>query len=119
MTNDQITISVILLGVLLMFAWGRWRHDLIAMSALVLCALFGLVPVDQAFSGFSHPAVVTVATVLIISHALKNSGVVGLAATRLGALTKNRFMHIGILTLVVTVASARARSSVERPTWTA
>ena len=106
MTNDQITITVILLGVLLMFAWGRWRHDLVAMSALVLCALFGLVSVDQAFSGFGHPAVVTVATVLIISHALKNSGVVTLAASRLGGMTKNRFLHIGILTLVVTVASA-------------
>ncbi|MEJ2310428.1 MAG: SLC13 family permease [Gammaproteobacteria bacterium] len=106
MSLDQITISVILLGVLLMFAWGRWRHDLVAMSALVLCALFGLVPVPQAFSGFSHPAVVTVATVLIISHALKNSGVVTLAASRLGGLTRKPLMHIGILTLIVTVASA-------------
>ena len=106
MTNDQITITVILLGVLLMFAWGRWRHDLVAMTALVLCALFGLVSMDQTFSGFGHPAVVTVATVLIISHALKNSGVVTLAASRLGSMTKNRFLHIGILTLVVTVASA-------------
>ena len=106
MTNDQITITVILLGVLLMFAWGRWRHDLVAMTALVLCALFGLVSMDQTFSGFGHPAVVTVATVLIISHALKNSGFVTLAASRLGSMTKNRFLHIGILTLVVTVASA-------------
>ena len=106
MTSDQITISVILLIVLFMFAWGRWRHDLVAMTGLVLCALFGLVPVDQAFSGFGHPAVVTVATVLIISHALKNSGVVALATQRLGGMTKNRFVHIGILTLVVTIASA-------------
>lgn len=106
MTNEQITITVILFFVLLMFAWGRWRHDLVAMSALVICALFDLVPVETAFSGFSHPAVVTVAAVLIISHALKHSGVVALAAARLGSMTKSKVMHIGVMTLVVTVASA-------------
>ena len=106
MENKQLLITAVLILVLLMFAWGRWRHDLIAMSALVLCALLGLVPMESAFSGFSHPAVVTVAAVLIISHALKNAGVVDLAASRLGSVTGNQFVHIGLLTLVVTFASA-------------
>ena len=106
MEREQLLISAVLLLLLVMFAWGRWRHDLIAMSALVLCALLGLVPMDSAFSGFSHPAVVTVAAVLIISHALKSAGVVDLAVSRLGAVTGNRIVHIGLLTLVVTIASA-------------
>src|SRR5210317_11963 len=100
MEREQLLISAVLLLLLVMFAWGRWRHDLIAMSALVLRALLGLVPMDSAFSGFSHPAVVTVAAVLIISHALKSAGVVDLAASRLGAITGNRIVHIGLLTLV-------------------
>ncbi len=104
--SGQIMITAVLILVLLMFAWGRWRHDLIAMSALVLCALLGLVPMESAFSGFSHPAVVTVAAVLVISHALKNAGVVDLAASRLGSVTGNQLVHIGLLTLVVTFASA-------------
>ena len=106
MTNDQIAISIILLGALLMFAWGRWRHDLVAMMALVVSAIAGLVPTEAAFSGFSHTAVITVAAVLIISHALKAAGVVELAAVHLAEITANRFVHIGALTLVVTLASA-------------
>lgn len=106
METGQLLITIVLILVLLMFAWGRWRHDLIAMSALVLCALLGLVPMESAFSGFSHPAVVTVAAVLVISHALKNAGVVDLAASRLGSATENQFVHVGLLTLVVTIASA-------------
>jgi di/tricarboxylate transporter len=106
MEREQLLISAVLLLLLAMFAWGRWRHDLIAMSALVLCALLGLVPMEHAFSGFSHPAVVTVAAVLIISHALKSAGVVDLAVSRLGAVTGNQIVHIGALTMVVTIASA-------------
>jgi len=106
MENNQLLITAVLILVLLMFAWGRWRHDLIAMSALVLCALLDLVPMESAFSGFSHPAVVTVAAVLVISHALKSAGVVDLAASRLGTVTDNQLVHIGMLTLVVTFASA-------------
>ena len=106
MTYDQITITIIILSALPLFAWGRWRHDLVAMSALVVTALFGLVSMENAFSGFSHPAVITVAAVLVVSHALKNAGVVDLATTHLSSLTKNQFAHIGAMTLVVTVASA-------------
>lgn len=36
---------------------------------LVMAAVAGVVPADCAFTGFSHTAVITVATVLIISHA--------------------------------------------------
>jgi di/tricarboxylate transporter len=106
MDSGQLLITAVLVLVLLMFAWGRWRYDLIAMSALVLCALLGLVPMESAFSGFSHPAVVTVAAVLVISHALNNAGVVDLVTSRLGSKTGNQLVHIGLLTLVVTFASA-------------
>ncbi len=106
MTLDQWLISAVLLLLLVMFAWGRWRHDLVAMSALVLCVLVGLVPVEKAFYGFGHPAVITVAAVLIISHALKRAGVVDLITGGLTPLTEHPLLHIASLTLVVTVASA-------------
>ncbi len=106
MTTDQMLISGLLVLVLIMFAWGRWRHDIVAMSALILAALLGLIPYDQAFNGFSHPAVITVAAVLIISHALKKAGVVNYIAAKLSPHTHNQLIHIGSMTLVVTVASA-------------
>ncbi len=106
MTSAQISISIILLITLFMFAWGRWRHDIVAISCLVMAVVAGVVPSDDAFSGFGHAAVVTVAAVLIISHALKNAGVVSVIASYLTPYTGNIYIHIAALTLVVTVASA-------------
>lgn len=73
MVQDHWLILVLLTLSLLGFVFSRLRHDLVAMSAL-LCAVFlGLVPADTAFEGFGHPAVITVALVLILSEALQRS----------------------------------------------
>ena len=106
MTHDQKVIFAILGFALVMFAWGKYRHDVVAATTLMLTVIFGLVDPKQAFAGFGHPAVITVAAVLIISHALKLSGVVDLIAAKLIPYTKNQAMHIIALTAVVTVASA-------------
>jgi di/tricarboxylate transporter len=76
MTNDQWLILTILAATVAMFLWGRWRHDMVAMGALLACVLAGLVVPAKAFSGFGHPAVITVACVLILSRGLQNSGAV-------------------------------------------
>jgi len=106
MTTPQILISGILLLAMVMFGWGKFRYDLVAMSALLLCVVLGLVEGETAFSGFGNAAVITVAAVLIISTALKNAGVVDMLAARISHLTETPIMHIAALTSVVTVASA-------------
>ena len=80
MTEAQIAVLLILGAVVGLFLWGRWRHDLVAVMALVACVVSGLVAPDQAFSGFGHPAVVTVACMLIMSKALQVSGAVEVMA---------------------------------------
>ena len=80
MTADQITVLAILGSVVGLFLWGKWRHDLVAVMALVACVVAGLVTPDQAFSGFGHPAVITVACMLIMSKALQLSGAVEVMA---------------------------------------
>ena len=106
MSAPQLAITLVLAGAFVLFAWGRWRHDVIAVLALVCAVLLNLVPVEDAFSGFGHPAVITVAAVLMISQALKNAGVVTLVAERVQAFTRSPMLHIAALTLIVTVASA-------------
>lgn len=105
MSDATLSFGLLLLA-LVLFASGRIRHDLVAVTVLVVGILAGLVPGQSAFEGFGHPAVITVAAVLIISHALDQSGVVTTIARSLTRFTENRFMHIASLTLVVTVASA-------------
>jgi di/tricarboxylate transporter len=76
LNTDQWLITAILMLTLVLFVWGKYRHDIVAAIALGLCVLAGLVAADEAFVGFSHPAVITVAAVLVISDALRRSGVV-------------------------------------------
>ena len=106
MTTPQILISCILVLTMIAFVFGRLRYDLVAMFSLVFCVLTGLVDADSAFEGFGHPAVVTVAAVLIISSALRDAGVVDEVASRISHLTTTPILHIASLTAVVTVASA-------------
>lgn len=106
MSTSQLLISGILLLTLLAFVLGRWRYDLVAMFALMSTVVAGLVEPSAAFEGFGHPAVITVAAVLIISSALRNAGVVDEVASRISHLTETPILHIAALTAVVTVASA-------------
>ncbi len=106
MTGQQVFLIVLLFIVLALFAWGRWRHDVVALFALFCVVAAGLVPGDVALSGFGHPAVITVAAVLVISRALRHSGIVDLIATRLTAYTEHTFTHIAVLTGAVALASA-------------
>lgn len=106
MNTDQWLISAVLLLTLVLFVWGKYRHDVVAAIALGLCVLAGLVAAEDTFTGFSHPAVVTVAAVLVISDALRRSGVVDMIVQKILPYTENPLSHILIMTTVVTVASA-------------
>ena len=76
MSFDSILILVVLTSMVGLFFWGRWRHDVVAFGALLVCVLTGLVPAGAAFAGFGHPAVITVACVLVLSHGLQTTGAV-------------------------------------------
>ncbi len=102
MTTSQILIAAILLATIGLFLWGRWRHDLVAVTALLACVLTGLVPSEAAFSGFSHPAVITVAAILVLSRALQSSGAVD-ALTRV-VLPQSSRPTVTLIALVILVA---------------
>jgi di/tricarboxylate transporter len=83
MTLQQAGIFAILAVTALLFVWGKWRHDLVALGALIACVITGLVDPASAFSGFGNPAVITVASVLILSFSLQTTGVVDTLTARL------------------------------------
>jgi len=82
MTASQAQVLAVLAATIGMFVWGRWRHDMVALGSLLACVAAGLVPGPQAFAGFGHPAVITVACVLVMSHALSVTGAVDVIAQR-------------------------------------
>ncbi|MEP0709737.1 SLC13 family permease [Parvibaculum sp.] len=106
MTLDQGLAFGILFMALVLFASGKLRHDIVALISLVAVSLAGLVKPTEILSGFGHPAVITVAAVLVVSEALRSSGLVDVVVRRILPLTKTTTGHIGILTGVVAVASS-------------
>ena len=106
MNLDQIAITAILFVALLLFAWGKMRYDLVAMFGLIVAVLLGVVPETEAFDGFAHPAVVTVAAVLIISQGLQNAGVVGLVSEQIRRFSFRPITLLAVITIVVTILSA-------------
>ena len=78
--TDQLLVLGVLALTFVFFVWGRWRYDAVALLALLALVLGGVIPGDDAFAGFGHPAVVTVAAVLVVSRGLQNSGAVDVLA---------------------------------------
>lgn len=105
MTTEQIVTLGILAATVAMFLWGRWRHDMVAVGALLACVLAGLVPAAQAFAGFGHPAVVTVACVLVLSFGLQTSGAVDALTRRVLPVGTGPTVSIAALTLLAAVLS--------------
>ncbi len=104
-TLDQVIVGVTLLATLVMFAWGKWRFDVVSLLALLVLVLVGIIPSDRAFSGLGHPAVVTVGAVLIVSRGLENSGLVDLIAQWLGKAGKRPEAVVAANTGLVAAAS--------------
>lgn len=97
MTTDQVLLFGLLLFVFVFLIWGRWRYDLVAFVALLVALLTGIVPKEQAFSGFGHPATVIIALVLIVSRGLSNSGVIELLARYVIDAGRRLGAHISIM----------------------
>jgi di/tricarboxylate transporter len=76
MTLPQVLAFAIVGGAVVMFAWGRFRYDVVALVALLVGVSVGVVPAKRMFSGFTSDVVVIIASALVISAAVARSGVV-------------------------------------------
>lgn len=106
MTGDQTILFTLLFAVFVFLIWGRWRYDLVAFVALLIALLTGVVPKEEAFSGFGHPATVIIALVLIISRGLSNSGAIELLARHVIDATRKLGAHIAIMSALAASLSA-------------
>ena len=106
MTTDQLLLFALLFFVFVFLIWGRWRYDLVAFVALLAGLLLGLVPKDQAFSGFGHPATVIIALVLVVSRGLSNSGVIELLARYFVDAGRKLAAHVSIMSGLAASLSA-------------
>jgi di/tricarboxylate transporter len=106
MTTDQTILFTLLFFVFALLIWGRLRYDLVAFMALTAALILGVVPKEQAFSGFGHPATIIIALVLIVSKGLSNSGVIELVAKQVSRFSHSLQTHIAAMAGIAAGLSA-------------
>ena len=104
--DPQIQVASILFVLLGFLIWGRWRYDGVTLTALAVMVLLGLVPAKEAFLGFGHPAVITVALVLLISKALEKSGFINMIGDFLRQKVSGEMQFLVILMFVAAFLSS-------------
>ena len=99
-------LFIVLIATLALFIWGKWRYDIVAAIALSALFIFGIVPASETFIGFSNPAVITVACVMIITQAISQTGIIDQTISRIMPTTSSPIFHIGMLSLIAAILSA-------------
>jgi len=105
MTTQQMLAFGVIVGMMALFVWGRLRYDLVALLTLFVGLVVGIVPHDQAFSGFSDDIVIIVGSALVVSAAVARSGVIDRAVRLLGPYLNRTATQVVVLTGAVMVLS--------------
>lgn len=106
MTAGQTAILLVCAGALALFAWRRWRFDVVGLSALAAAVLLGAVPAEGAFQGFADPAVAAMAAVLVLSAALRDSGLLDVPRPIFALLPRWTGLEIGVVGTATAALSA-------------
>ncbi len=106
MSLDQTLLILIFVFLFAFLLWGKFRYDLVAFTSLVTGVLVGVVPYENAFDGFGHPATIIVALVLIVSKGLINSGAIYFIGQKISQFGKSIWKHISVIGLIGAILSA-------------
>jgi len=107
LTTDIILVLLILGAAIVLFASERLRVDLVALLVLLALRLSGLLTTEEAFSGFSNPAVITVWAIYIVSASLTHTGIADFLGRYIGRFAGVKEERL-ILVLMITVAGMSA-----------
>ena len=103
--SEQGILIIVLIALMGLLVWGKWRYDGVTLVCLAALVLFGVVPAESAFSGFGHPAVITVALVLLISRGLQEAGMVSLVGNLMSRLTLSQNQYMIMIMVVAAFLS--------------
>ena len=110
MTTPQILAFGILGGTMVLFLWGRLRYDLVAILALLASIMAGTVSADKAFSGFSDDIIIIVASALVLSAAIAQSGIIESGLRFVSAHVHRVRWQLTVLVGSVTLLSAMVKN---------
>jgi di/tricarboxylate transporter len=105
MTLHQGFAFAIVIAMMALFVWGKLRYDVVAMLALFASIVVGIVPAQDAFSGFGDDVVIIVAAALLVSAAVAKSGVAEQVMQPLAPYLHSTRTQVFALVLAVIVLS--------------
>lgn len=109
--NSETLTAVVTLAILAATLYGfvseRLPPDVTALLALLALLLTGVLTPAEAFSGFSHPATISVAAVLVLSAGVERTGALTFIARRLLApLGRSETLLTVTIMIVISALSA-------------
>ena len=104
---EILFLGAIILVALVLFVTELFPIDVTALLVLGLLLILGLVSPAESLAGFSNPAVITIACLFILSHALQKSHVLEYLIININSLIdKSRVLGMIAYLFVIGVASA-------------
>jgi di/tricarboxylate transporter len=100
MNADQWLLLGIILCALLLFAIEKIRPDVVGLIVLVSLVVTGSIGPNEAFTGFSNPAVITVAAMFVLSAGTVEAGVPEAIAS---VISRSGATQVWILTVALIV----------------
>ncbi|MCK5331130.1 MAG: SLC13 family permease [Candidatus Marinimicrobia bacterium] len=103
MTFEISIVLVIILITVVLFATELLPIEITALVSLGLLLLTGVLEPAQAFTGFSNPAVITIALLFALSHALQKTGVLEYFVNFLNKLARHS-TSLGLIVFLFSIA---------------
>jgi di/tricarboxylate transporter len=100
---SDMTLTFIILGVtMLLFMWGRWQPDLVAVGSLLALYLVGVVTLTEAFSGFANSTVILIAALFVVGEGLGRTGVTAYVGDKLIGSAKGDKLRLLVFAMAAT-----------------
>ncbi len=93
---------VILTLTILLFISGKLRPDIVALLSMLSLYVFGILTVQEAFSGFSNTTVVMIAGLFVVGEALSRTGMTAWIGNKIVALSQNNSNRLLVLLILGT-----------------
>jgi di/tricarboxylate transporter len=74
MTAEQIITLLVLIGVIAALIWDKMRADVVALGGAAILLLSGAIRPSEVQGAFGSPAIVALASLFVIAHAMELSG---------------------------------------------
>ena len=107
MTFEIAFVLGLILLAFILFVTEKFSLDVTALLILTILFLGGFLTIDEAISGFSNPAVITISLLFVLSYALQKTRILEYLIVRINQLV-SRSITLGLSVYLLTIALASA-----------